>query len=178
MKCPVHKNVDLKSAVFYNTEVDFCPKGLGIWFEEDELRIAKDAKDKNLEWLDVDLWKEKSKFKISQKSKMCPKCEVPMYEISYGESDVKVDICNVCRGIWLDRGEFKKIVEYLREKSGEKIMKDYAKVLVKETAEVFVGPESLQEELSDLVTVITLLKHKLSVKIPTVAEIIAGLPKT
>jgi len=64
MKCPNCKK-PLERTIFYNVEVNYCPICLGMWFEKDELRWAKDAKDRNLRWLDIDLWKEKSKFKIS-----------------------------------------------------------------------------------------------------------------
>ena len=54
MLCPICK-IELEKAIFYGVEVDYCPRCLGVWFEEDELRLAKDEKDKNLNWLDVDL---------------------------------------------------------------------------------------------------------------------------
>ena len=46
MTCPICK-VNFKKAVFYGVEIDYCPQCLGLWFEEDELREAKDEKDKN-----------------------------------------------------------------------------------------------------------------------------------
>ncbi len=177
MKCPIHKKAELKQAIFHDNEVDYCPTCLGIWFDQGEFRIAKDSKDKNLDWIDVDLWESKTKFEISKDQKSCPSCEVPMYEISYGDSDVKVDICNLCKGLWLDRGEFKKTVDHLREKSSKEVVHNYLNVLFEESTEVFTGPESLQEELSDVVTVLGLLKHRVSVKHPIISEIISRLPK-
>ena len=107
MTCPIDKN-QFKKALLAETEVDYCPKCLGLWFEEDELRQAKDVKDRNLRWLDIDLWKDGEKFKISPGQKLCPSCRLPLYEANYGSSDIRVDVCNICRGVWLDRGEFKK----------------------------------------------------------------------
>jgi Zn-finger nucleic acid-binding protein len=178
MKCPSHKKTNLEKAVFYNTEVDYCPDGLGVWFDQGELRIAKDSKEENLDWIDVDLWEDKSKFKISKEEKICPNCGVPMYEISYDNSEIKIDICNVCMGVWLDRGEFKKIMEYLRSKVSEEIMENYTKRLLEETAEVFTGPESLEEEVSDVLTVIGLFKYKFSAKHPVIADIVSNLPRS
>ncbi len=177
MKCPIHKDTELKKAVFYDTEVDYCPQGLGVWFEEGELRIAKDTKEENLDWLDVDLWEEKAKMEISKEGKECPSCEVPMYELSYDNSDITVDVCNLCYGLWLDRGEFEKIIDYLRSKSSKEMLDNYGKAFLEEAAEVFSGPESLQDEFSDVVTVTRLLKHKLAAKHPTIAELIARLPR-
>ena len=178
MKCPIHKKTDLKQAIFYNTEIDYCPTGLGIWFDKEEFRIAKDAKDKNLDWMDIDLWEDKTKLKVSKEEKMCPKCDVPMYEVTYNDSDIKVDICNVCEGVWLDRGEFKKIIDYLREKLSKEIINNYAKNLAEETAEVFTGPESLEDELSDVLTVIGLFKYKFSAKHPAISSVISDLPRS
>lgn len=176
MKCPIHKNSKLESAVFYNTEVDFCPIGLGIWFDKEELNIAKDTKKDNLDWLDVDLWEDKTKFEISKEEKLCPHCDVPLYQVTYHDSDIVVDICNVCQGIWLDRGEFKKIINYLQDKASQELLENYTEVLMEETSEVFTGPESLEDELSDVGTVMGLLKHKLAVKFPMLTDIINSLP--
>src|SRR3989338_7505059 len=62
--CPSCK-ISLLSTIFYNIEIDYCQKCLGIWFDEEELRWAKDAKDENLRWLDIDIWENKKQFKVS-----------------------------------------------------------------------------------------------------------------
>src|SRR3989344_5726028 len=106
--CPNCKTELLESILFHNVEADYCKKCLGLWFEEDELRQAKDSADMNLNWLDVDLWKEIKNFIIARDKKLCPECRLPLYEAEYGKSGIAVDLCNVCRGIWLDRGEVKR----------------------------------------------------------------------
>lgn len=178
MKCPIHKKTNLKKIIFYDTEVDYCPKGLGVWFDEGEFRIAKDSKDENLDWMDIDLWEDKTKLKISKQNKTCPKCGVPMYEVKYGDSDVRVDICNLCNGVWLDRGEFKRIIDYLQEELSKEVLHNYRTNLIEETAEVFTGPESLEDEMSDVITVVRLFKHKLSAKYPLISDIISDLPRS
>ena len=176
MNCPECKT-EMEKAVFYGTEIDYCPQCLGIWFEKDELRQSKDEKDKDLNWLDIDLWKEEAKFKIAKDKKLCPLCGVPLYEVNYGDSDIKVDVCNVCEGIWLDRGEFKKIIDYLRERGKEEVLKNYFKNLIKEAMEIFTGPESFREELGDFLTVLKLLNYKFATQYPTISKIISSLPK-
>jgi len=175
-KCPICK-VPLQSALLSNVEVDYCPKCLGVWFEEDELRWAKDAKDKNLQWLDIDLWKDEKKFKISYGIRLCPSCRVPLYEIYYGDSKVIVDVCNLCHGVWLDRAEFKKIISWLRQKADAEILNRYAKNLLKETAEIFIGPETLREEILDFWTILKLLNYKLMLQYPIILELILKAPK-
>ncbi|MGH2761343.1 MAG: zf-TFIIB domain-containing protein [Thermoleophilaceae bacterium] len=40
---------------------------------------------------------------------VCPKCQSPMR--SYERSDVTVDQCTGCRGVFLDRGELERLVD-------------------------------------------------------------------
>jgi len=47
VECP-NDNEQLERCLFHSVEVDYCPKCLGIWFDKDELRQAKDDKDKQL----------------------------------------------------------------------------------------------------------------------------------
>lgn len=157
--------------------MDYCPKCLGLWFEEDELRQAKDVKDRNLRWLDIDLWKDEEKFKISPGRKLCPSCRLPLYEAKYGSSNIRVDVCNLCKGIWLDRGEFKKIISYLKKEADQEILDHYLKNLINEFGEILQGPEVFQEELEDFLIVLKTLNYKLAVQYPAIARIIAGLPK-
>jgi len=176
MFCPNCK-IELEKAILHNVEIDYCPKCLGIFFEEDELRWAKDTADKNLNWLDFDLWKNETKFKISKLRKLCPSCRMPLYEVNYGKSQVKVDVCNLCHGIWLDRGEFKKIIGYLKEEDAFGVLQKYAKNLLEEFWEIFIGPEAFREELSDFLAILKLFNYKFATQYPTITKIISNLPK-
>jgi len=176
MKCPDCK-IELEKAIFYNVEVDYCKKCLGIWFEEEELRWAKDEKDKNLNWLDIDLWKDKKKFEISRGGRLCPVCRMPLYEVEYNGSKTRVDLCNLCKGVWLDRGEFKKIIEYLREKADYEILYNFSKRLKEEFWEIFIGPEVFREEILDFLTLLKLFNYKFTTQHPNIAKIISQLPK-
>jgi len=177
--CPVCKT-PLSDTILCNTEVDFCPHCFGLWFEEEELRWAKDEKDKNLNWLDFDIWKDEKKFKIAYGIRLCPTCRVPLYEVYYGDPKdpfskerIVVDVCNLCHGIWLDRGEFKKIIEYLKKKGDYEILHNYTKNLLKELGEVFWGPETLREEISDVLTVLKLFRYKFASQHPFLAKMIS-----
>ena len=176
MKCPLCK-IEMKKVIFYGVEIDYCPQCLGLWFEKDELSQAKDEKDQDLKWLDIDLWQKRTKFKISQTQKYCPVCSTPLYAVRYNDSQIEVDVCNLCQGIWLDRGEFKKIVDYLKEKGKEEILKNYFKNLVKQGRGIFTGPETFRSELTDFLMVLKLLNYKFTVQHPTISKIILELPK-
>lgn len=176
MLCP-RCQTNLKKQVFYNTEIDYCPRCLGLWFNKDELREAKDEKDRNLNWLDFDLWKDEKHFKVAKSRNICPVCSVPLYEVNYGDSDIKVDLCSICQGVFLDRGEFKKVIDYLKEKEKYEILNNYFKNLIQEGTEVFTGPETFKEELGDFLTVLKLLNYKLLTQHPAIIGIISSLPK-
>lgn len=176
MFCPSCKE-NLEKAIFYGVEIDYCPKCLGLWFEEEELRLAKDKKDESLNWLDIDLWKERKKFKISKGQKLCLSCRSPLYEVNYGDSEIIVDFCNICLGIWLDRGEFRKIIEYLRTTKSHEVFNNFIEKVAEELLEVFTGPEAFKEEVLDFLTVLKLLNYKFIVQHPAIFHIIAKLPR-
>jgi Zn-finger nucleic acid-binding protein len=176
MLCPLCK-IGLQEAIFYGVSVNYCPRCLGLWFEEEELRWAKDEKDRELRWLDIDLWRDQEKFKISPGQKLCPLDRLPLYETKYGDSDIKVDLCNICRGIWLDRGEFEEIIHYLKKKKEWEVLYNYAKNFREEFWEIFSGPESWREEVDDFLALLKLLSYKFAVQHPNIAKIIAGLPR-
>ncbi len=176
MECPTCEK-ELDKAIFFGVEVDYCPGCLGVWFEKEELRLAKDKKDKNLNWLDFDLWKDKKKLSISRGKKLCCSCRMPLYEVEYGDSEIKVDVCSLCDGVWLDRGEFKKIIEYLKKKADYEVLNNYAENLARETWEIFAGPESFKEEILDFLTLLKLFNYKFTAQHPHISKIISELPK-
>lgn len=185
MQCP-NDNEQLERVLFHLVEVDYCPRCLGIWFDKDELRRAKDARDKQLNWVDVDLWRDKAKFQVSRGDKHCPVCRAGLQEVKYdgslgrshtGEAKTKVDFCKMCGGIWLDRGEFKQIINYLKSKSDYEILHHYTKNLILELWEVFSGPEVFREELSDFLMLLKLFNYKFVTQHPFLNSLIENLQK-
>ncbi len=176
MECP-NDGEQLEKILFHNVEVDYCPTCLGIWFDKDELRLAKDDKDKQLNWVDVDLWRDKGRFNVSKGDKHCPVDRVGLVEVKYDGSKTKVDFCKMCQGVWLDRGEFKQIINYLKNKSDHAILNHYTKNLLSELWEVFSGPETFRSELADFLTLLKLFNYKFAVQHPHINNLIDNLPK-
>ena len=172
MLCPIC-NIEMKKTIFYGDEVDYCPQCFGMWFKEDGLRTAKDEKDKDLKWLDIELWKDKTKFQISEVHKNCPICSVPLYSVKYGDSDIEVDVCNLCKGIWVERGEFKRIIDYLKDKKYDETLKNYFKNLIKQGVQVFTGPEDFRSELEDFLIIFKILNYKFAIKYPEIVKLIS-----
>ena len=71
MKCPKCKKELSEKIKIGDVEIDRCPECGGLWFEKDELRLAKDKKapeakwvdieieDKSINWFQFKLWKDK-----------------------------------------------------------------------------------------------------------------------
>lgn len=53
----------------------------------------------------------------------CPSCEARLVEID--RSDVLVDACPQCRGVWLERGELDKILVRERQLAGGNADEDF-----------------------------------------------------
>lgn len=170
MKC-VNCNNSLKKTIFNNVEIDYCDSCLGIWFEQDELRQAKD--EKAMKWMDIDLWKDESKFKLVLGKRICPKCSVPLYEMRYGDSDTMVDICNMCKGAYLDKGEFNKIIDYLKSKQAYEVYNHFFKNLAEQAGEMFAGPEGFKSEAADFWAILKLI----TLRYPAIEKVISALPK-
>lgn len=178
MKCLSCGDQETKIIKIGEVEIDSCPACQGFWFDFDELRKAKDEKVKQAKWFDFDLWQDETRFKTVPSEKKCPVCNEQLYRINYQGADIEIDICKNRHGIWLDRGEFQKIIAYVKEKAPYEIIKNYAKVLLQETKEVVSGPESLGSELEDLGIVLSLFKYKFAAQHPIISIILQNLPFT
>lgn len=176
MRCPVCNSFLEAITSSYGVSIDRCPRCEGLWFDEGEFNQMKDEKDDWLRWVDIDLWDNEKKFQIRKGRRTCPKDGVPLYRVGYNESAVDVDVCNICRGMWLDAGEFGELLQYLRAKIGKESLAEYVKDTAKEAVEIFTGPEDLRSEMSDFLVVQKLLFYRLFIRFPFLADLIGQLP--
>src|SRR3989344_7312475 len=174
-KCP-RDETQLETIEFHTQKVERCPFCGGIWFEHDELRKAKDSEDEFLKWFDVDLWPDSTRFKMVPTARICSKDGVVMYRTHYDGSGVIVDVCNMCQGIWLDEGEYRAIIDWIRAKVDREAWRDYLKAIGQETVEVFTGPEGMRSEFADLTILLKLLSYKFLARWPLFTRLIAQLP--
>jgi Zn-finger nucleic acid-binding protein len=158
-----------------DVEIDRCAQCGGTWFDRGELQKAKDATDPDLSWMDFDLWREEDHFQISPGARPCPKCQVPMATIAYGDTGVEIDVCPQCQGIWLDQGEFERIVEALEQEVETKSVPDYVRASLEEAREVISGPERTASEWRDLATVLRLFEYRLLVEKPRLRNAVLAI---
>jgi Zn-finger nucleic acid-binding protein len=101
MNCPKCLNNELSEAKVKKTvvRVDFCKSCKGIWFDRFELERLMD----NSVWdMQVPSGAQRSDFS-------CPKCCQYMRTFHYPDTEIIIEACKSCHGVWLDAGELKKI---------------------------------------------------------------------
>lgn len=152
--------------------IDHCQQCRGFWFDDKELDALHDAKDMEMRWFDIDLWQDADKMSVKPAGKPCPRCRMNLYQVSYGKSDIKADVCRVCKGVWLDGGELDNIITYAKWQGKYELLNNYGEILLRELWEVFAGPKSPREELADFLAVAKMLKYKLAAQHPVISKFI------
>jgi len=179
MICLSCKNQELsKRAHVGSVTLDTCLSCGGMWFEGDELRKAKDERAIYAKWFDFDLWKNPKSFTAEKSNHVCPTDSSTLYKLNYGSSDIEIDACKKCNGIWLDKGEFEKMIEYVKKQADYDVLSDYMDNLIQEGKEVFSGPESLRSEVADVLLLVKLFQYKFMTEHPKMTQILLNLPLT
>lgn len=122
MYCPRCKtrgeNFELQTAKLEGIEVDICKNCGGIWFDKEELGEATKVSPVEIQKLTTLLEENKNVDKIEDTELQCPKCNIPMFKYRYMyTSNIYIDSCERCEGIWIDKGELIQIINYLEEAS-------------------------------------------------------------
>ncbi len=120
-------------------KINRCPECEGLWFNRDELRRAKNSQDEYAKWFDIDLWHNEESFNLQQSPRLCPVCDIPFYNVQYGDSGVRIDVCKKCLGIWLDKNEYKNIISFVQKRSAYNLLNNYTKSLIEAGKEIFIG---------------------------------------
>ena len=171
MNCPIDRT-NLEKHTIYSVDVEECPQCRGLWFEQGELRKAKDTAEPDLNWLDFELWSDHNSFSVEWSERECPKCGNKMTTISYGDTGVPIEYCKEGHGIWLDKGEFQSIIEALDLESETMDSNEYAKASIDEAKDLIVGDEGFLSEWKDFHTVTRLLQYRVLVENPKLAELL------
>lgn len=122
MNCPRCKTfgqvVELKNSVIDNIEIDICSECGGIWFDKQELGNVVNIDKAEAEKVSNMLSNTREIDKSQDTELECPNCNLPMFKYRYMyTSNIFIDSCDKCEGIWLDKGELLGIINYLEEAS-------------------------------------------------------------
>ncbi len=115
MKCPRDGSVLEPRRYEDDIKVDLCPSCRGIWLNKGELETVEDIRERDysdelarmtdLGYNAYELARQKALGAIR-----CPKCGGEMESREYARcSQVMIDVCPVCHGVWLDRGELEAL---------------------------------------------------------------------
>jgi uncharacterized protein len=157
LKCPVCGE-NLKKVIYENQEVDVCQSCGGVWFDKEELlNVVDRLLSKNLiEPASIKEAYEKRAMAsrdVEQPKRYCPRCkaELKVFNYSY-DSNVFLDKCPSCQGIWADRRELEAVGKYLK---GNPEIDKYAEVLADEIKE----PSKLFGKISKVAAVVVALLY-------------------
>ncbi|OGV39273.1 MAG: hypothetical protein A2X48_21910 [Lentisphaerae bacterium GWF2_49_21] len=106
LKCPKCGITELTSNVFEDVRVDSCSKCNGVWLHKGELNKIAHPHEGDLEYCSIEHIAED---RISEFN--CPNChDVKLKKVNFiSYSDIVLEYCAKCEGIWLDRGELDAI---------------------------------------------------------------------
>lgn len=162
-----------------DVQIDECPLCKGIWFDQGELEEAKDDVDPDLRFLDFEIWSRKALFDIQDMPQTCPRCrDVSMRAANFQGPDIDFTFCPSCEGIWLNAGDFQKIIEALGREAASKSVSDYVKTSLKEAGEIFTNPQRAISEWKDLKAVLRMLRYRVFVQNPKFRSILVGIQKS
>ena len=176
MQCPCC-SVELNEKMLKDVQIDECHACKGMWFEDDELRKAKDAADNDLNWMDFEIFKNADKFKTEPKKLPCPQCSKTLVAINYGDTDVQINYCPDCKGTWLDKDEFRDIIKALNEELISKTFHEYIASSIEEAKEIFTGAEGLTSEWKDLTTVLRMMNYRIFAENPNLLSQLIAIQK-
>ncbi len=90
--------------------VDQCPTCGGYWLKRGEMEQLGEKHQAHLKPITA------GKIGISHSKRKCPEDGTSLREHRFAEhTDIKIDQCPKCQGIWLDKAELSSILSYLDE---------------------------------------------------------------
>jgi len=129
-KCLISsEEVLLQNMVLDSIELDVCSSCGGIWFDKQELASAVSLDKQTVESFYNKLNSLKTQDETGEIASneqgftkdlilKCPKCNIEMSKYKYMyTSNIYIDSCDRCEGIWLDNNELLNIINYLEEAS-------------------------------------------------------------
>jgi Zn-finger nucleic acid-binding protein len=82
-----------------NVQIEQCNQCKGMWLDAGELaQITQHAQADQP--IDGDMIKSK---------RYCPQCDSRLWTFAYPETNIKIETCVSCHGLWLEQGEIEQI---------------------------------------------------------------------
>lgn len=128
MKCPVDQAELDEEKYESDIVIDRCPDCRGVWLDHRELEGIQESleRDYSSELQQVPDHVARA-YQMARAeaapTRPCPECGIELDRKEYGYcSQILIDACRQCRGVWLDRGELEALevfFERARADAGE-----------------------------------------------------------
>ena len=109
MDCP-RCNTELRVETQKGIEVDRCPNCQGLWLDYPELDHLEDGV------MAEDQRKGTLVYSPHSSEMSCPKCHQQMTVFYYRANRLKLDLCGHGHGFWMDHGEDKLVLGFMRQR--------------------------------------------------------------
>jgi len=169
----------LNEYMLFSMRFEGCPKCKGFWLVRDELRKLKNKVDGgSLGWLNDEIDNLEQTSVIST-NRACVKCKMAkLVSVDFGKSSVLIDWCPQCHGMWLDRGEFEAITDYLKKELMAARPKDMEREAAADSKRVWSGrPESRLDEALDAKAAVSALINATIFEHPTLFKLCMSMPR-
>lgn len=119
MDCPVC-GVRLRKVRSRSVEIDMCPRCQGKWYDDGEftefVRELSASGTVEAEGSRLFVRREVKRAEaINEGKRYCPSCRVEMKKFNYAyDSNVFLDKCESCGGIWADKGESSQVAAHMK----------------------------------------------------------------
>ena len=156
-----------------------CPNCGGIWLVKDELRQLKNrVGGGSLRWLNDEIEAIET-TRVAAAERPCVKCRtVKMVSVTFGKSSVLIDWCPQCHGMWLDRGGFESIIQYLEAELRSLPSKEIEKRALEDVKRIWSGgPEGRVAEALDAGQAISALVNATIFEHPRLFALLNSLPR-
>jgi len=163
----------------YSINFEGCPKCKGIWLIKDELRKLKNkVQDGSLRWLNDEI-ENMGKTSVVATQRPCVKCKTAkMVSVIFGKSSILIDWCPQCHGMWLDRGEFEAITDYLKRELIHMRPKEIEKQVAADAKRIISGgPENRFNEVLDAEAAVSALINATIFEHPALFNLCTSIPR-
>lgn len=101
-----------------------APRAQAFGFDADELITLNTIDDAILPRLDL-LYQPQVVSYNPPWERLCPACREPLHSYNYlYTSDIRLDSCDRCGGVWVDDGELQKMVQVLQDARAAEVPPD------------------------------------------------------
>ena len=123
MLCPRDRGVLVNEKYEGDVLVDRCPSCDGAWLQRGELEAIQESLERDysaeLRGIDVVALAYERARQANRPDIACPNCGMSLQAEEYGYcSQILVDRCGKCGGIWLDSGELEALERFFERETG------------------------------------------------------------